>query len=51
MTAIDYLSDADLRAKTAADFAATAEASARSVAAAYDPRGTAEIGGCGCGAH
>ncbi|MEN6543576.1 M20 family metallopeptidase [Parvibaculum sp.] len=51
MTAIDYLTDASLRAKAAAEFAETAEASARSIAAAYDPKGVAEIGGCGCGAH
>jgi len=51
MTAIDYMTDAALRDKAAAEFAATAEASARSVAAAYDPSGIAEIGGCGCGAH
>ncbi len=51
MTAIDYMTDAALREKTAAEFALTAESSARSVAAAYDPNGVAEIGGCGCGAR
>lgn len=51
MTAIDYMTDASLREKAEAEFAATAEASARSIAAAYDPNGKAEIGGCGCGAH
>ncbi|HUD53468.1 M20 family metallopeptidase [Parvibaculum sp.] len=51
MTAIDYMTDADLRGRAAAEFAATAESSARSIAAAYDPSGIAEIGGCGCGAH
>lgn len=51
MTAIDYMTDAALREKAAAEFAATAESSARSVAAAFDPSGVAEIGGCGCGAR
>ena len=51
MTAIDYMTDAGLREKAAAEFAATAESSARSIAAAYDPAGATEIGGCGCGAH
>lgn len=51
LTAIDYMTDASLREKAEAEFAATAEASARSIAAAYDPNGKAEIGGCGCGAH
>jgi metal-dependent amidase/aminoacylase/carboxypeptidase family protein len=51
MTAIDYLTDASLRAMAAAEFAETAEASARSVLAAFDPHGRSELGGCGCGAH
>jgi metal-dependent amidase/aminoacylase/carboxypeptidase family protein len=48
MTAIDYMTDAVMREKAKADFAATAEGSARSVAAAYDPNGATNIGGCGC---
>lgn len=51
MTTLDYMTDAGLREKAAAEFAATAESSARSIAAAYDPGGAAEIGGCGCGAR
>jgi metal-dependent amidase/aminoacylase/carboxypeptidase family protein len=51
MTAIDYMTDAEMRVSTAREFAATADSSARSVAAAYDPNGYVEIGGCGCGAH
>jgi hypothetical protein len=42
------MTDEGMRAQAKADFAATAEASARSVAAAYDPNGLAHIGGCGC---
>jgi len=48
MTAIDYMTDAAMREQAKADFAATAESSARSVAAAYDPTGATNIGGCGC---
>ncbi|MBO6669742.1 M20 family metallopeptidase [Parvibaculum sp.] len=48
MTAIDYMTNAEMREKAKADFAATAESSARSVAAAYDPSGSTNIGGCGC---
>lgn len=48
MTAIDFMTDANMREEAKAHFAATAEASARSVAAAYDPNGLAHIGGCGC---
>ncbi|WP_339831936.1 M20 family metallopeptidase [uncultured Parvibaculum sp.] len=48
MTAIDFMTDAAMREKAKADFAVTAESSARSVAAAYNPEGTAHIGGCGC---
>lgn len=51
MTALDFMTDADLRQTTRDDFAATADLSARSVVAAYDPDGYIEIGGCGCGAH
>ncbi len=50
LTAIDYMTDARLRDDAATEFAATAQSSARSIAAAYDPNGVAEIGGCGCGA-
>jgi len=48
MTAIDFLTNADMRAQAKADFEATAASSARSVAAAYNPEGEANIGGCGC---
>ncbi|HEX7776068.1 MAG TPA: M20 family metallopeptidase [Parvibaculum sp.] len=51
MTALDYMTDAGLREAAREEFAATATGSARSVAAAYDPNGATEIGGCGCGAH
>jgi len=48
MTALDVLCDDTLRESAREEFKATAEASARSVAAAYNPAGIAEIGGCGC---
>ncbi|MCF8469432.1 MAG: M20 family metallopeptidase [Parvibaculum sp.] len=48
MTAIDFMTDADMRKQAKADFASTAESSTRSVAAAYNPAGAANIGGCGC---
>jgi len=48
MTAIDYMTDGAMREQAKADFAATAESSARSVGAAYDPNGSTNIGGCGC---
>ena len=51
MTALDFLTDADLRKTARDEFAATADASARSVASAYDAHGNALIGGCGCGGH
>lgn len=51
MTALDYMTDAGLRQAASEEFAATAESSARSVASAYDARGNALIGGCGCGGH
>jgi amidohydrolase len=51
MTAIDYMLDADLRQAARDEFAASADASARSVASAYDAHGNALIGGCGCGGH
>lgn len=50
MTAIDFLTDADLRSATAQEFAKTADASARSIASAFNAHGNAEMGGCGCGA-
>jgi hypothetical protein len=42
------MTDEEMREQAKADFAATAEGSARSVAAAYDPSGSTDIGGCGC---
>ena len=48
MTAIDFMTDAAMREQAKADFAATADSSARSVAAAYDPTGATNVGGCGC---
>lgn len=49
MTALDYMSDEELRQAAGLEFAASADSSARSVEAAYDPKGHSEIGGCGCG--
>lgn len=51
MTALDYMTSETLRRTASEEFAATADQSARSVDAAYDPHGHVEIGGCGCGAH
>jgi amidohydrolase len=51
MTAIDFMTDQGLRDAARAEFAATADVSARSVVAAFDPHGHADVGGCGCGAH
>lgn len=48
MTALDVLCDEGLRQTAMQEFQATAGDSARSVAAAYNPKGLAEIGGCGC---
>ena len=48
MTAIDYLTDADLRKQAADEFAASADVSAAAVAAAFQPQGTVNLGGCGC---
>lgn len=50
MTAIDYLTDEALRATAAREFAATADVSTKAVATAFTAHGSAEIGGCGCGA-
>lgn len=49
MTALDFMTDAELRERARAEFAATADSSARAIAAAYDPQGSTGIGGCGCG--
>ena len=51
MTAVDFLTNADLRQSARQEFNASAEFSAKSIDAAYDPNGYVEIGGCGCGAH
>ena len=48
MTALDYLTDADMREAAAAEFAATAELSGRAVDAAFNPSGVTSLGGCGC---
>ncbi len=48
MTAIDFMTDAALQEAAKAGFAETAENSARSVGAAYNPEGTIALGGCGC---
>jgi metal-dependent amidase/aminoacylase/carboxypeptidase family protein len=48
MTAIDFLSDQAMQAEAKEGFAKSAEFSARSVAAAFNPDGVQEIGGCGC---
>ena len=46
MTAIDYLTDTELQSAAAREFATTAEVSREAIAAAYDPSGEADIGGC-----
>ena len=51
MTAIDFLTNPDLRQSARQEFNASAELSAKSIDAAYDPNGYVDIGGCGCGAH
>ncbi|NIJ41205.1 amidohydrolase [Parvibaculum indicum] len=48
MTAIDYLTDENMRMTAAEEFARTKDSSERSVAAAYNPEGEANLGGCGC---
>lgn len=46
MTAIDYLSDAELRRQAAAAFEATADVSSAAIAAAWHADGDTDIGGC-----
>lgn len=48
MTAIDFMTDPALQEAAKAGFAETAENSARSVGAAYNPEGSIALGGCGC---
>lgn len=48
MTAIDALTDKEMREAAKAEFALTADKSADSVSRAYNPDGLADIGGCGC---
>ncbi len=48
MTAIDFMTDPALQDAAKAGFAETAENSARSVGAAYNPEGSIALGGCGC---
>ncbi len=48
MTALDYFADESLRKSAADAFASTAMISNTAVAAAYDPNGDTDIGGCGC---
>ncbi len=48
MTAIDFMTDAALQEAAKTGFEETAENSARSVSAAYNPEGTIALGGCGC---
>lgn len=48
MTAIDFMTDAALQQAAKAGFDETAENSARSVSAAFNPEGTIALGGCGC---
>ena len=48
MTAIDFMTSKEMQAAAKAGFAKTAESSARSVGAAYNPEGSIALGGCGC---
>lgn len=48
MTAIDFMTEPALQEAAKAGFAETAENSARSVGAAYNPEGSIALGGCGC---
>ncbi len=48
MTAIDFMTNPVLQEAAKAGFAETAENSARSVGAAYNPEGSIALGGCGC---
>lgn len=48
MTALDFFADESLRKSAAAAFASTEDISRTAVAAAYDPNGDTDIGGCAC---
>ena len=48
MTAIDFMTSKEMQIAAKAGFAETAESSARSVGAAYNPEGSVALGGCGC---
>ncbi|MBN4051762.1 M20 family metallopeptidase [Parvibaculum lavamentivorans] len=48
MTAIDFMTSKEMQTAAKAGFAETAESSARSVGAAYNPEGSTALGGCGC---
>lgn len=48
MTAIDFMTDPAMQQAAKAGFAETAENSARSVGAAFNPEGSIALGGCGC---
>lgn len=48
MTAIDFMTNPAIQQAAKAGFAETAENSARSVGAAFNPEGSIALGGCGC---
>ncbi len=48
MTAIDFMTNKKIQDAAKAEFAITAESSARSVSAAYNDSGSIALGGCGC---
>jgi len=48
MTAIDFMTDTKIQEAAKAEFAETAENSARSVKAAFHENGSVALGGCGC---
>lgn len=48
MTAIDFMTDPAMQEAAKAGFAETVENSARSVGAAFNPKGSIALGGCGC---
>jgi len=48
MTALDFMTDAELRQKTKDSFAETGDASKKSVESAWRENGIAHLGGCGC---
>jgi len=48
MTAIDFMTEPAMQQAAKATFAETAESSARSIGAAYNPEGSIALGGCGC---